>query len=553
MRRWIGPGAVAAFLPVMAPLVVCLAAGSLTASLWLDEILYFYLQSDLALRAAEIGRPSSAVAPWFSSFAFCDVQRLFQALLRPLGLLIETEPELTMRLLPLLSYVGASVLVYRHALRDAGRLDAALRALAFSSLPLVLYYAFEARVYSFTIFLVVLFVTLLDRTEESASTFRYATLGIVGLLTAHAHLWTVCLFVAIAGDAVVRAVRARALGPDVRARLVGSIPAVVLVGAEFVYMKLTDPGNPPYPPFQPQSADFTIRELLISNFAGPMQTQYLVLIRLEGFVLSSLGAALLVAITVLAWRAAGSSRRHDILAACAALLICVVLATAVGFYQHARYHLPLLAALLFYVLPNRGRMHRALLGCLILVNCALMPDTLEQLARKSDGRLLASRIEGRFPDRRSVGIVFQHLPTGGYPFPAHAVALDFYLNALHPDLPAVPLYELPMLGRIDGRRGVYELFASDQARWETSLEIRPELWRRKIAEMPQNVVLVHPFAGVDKSRLQLAVFSSLLESSPGRSRGHIYRGFGFPHHLLVEFPVSRPLSDPETQTKEGRP
>lgn len=539
----------------MAPSVVCLVAGGLTTSLWLDEILYFYLQSDLALRAAEIGRPSSAIAPWFSSFAFCDVQRLFQALLRPLGLRVEAEPEATMRLLPLISYVGTCLLLYRDSVRRAGRFDAILRCLAFSSLPLVLCYAFEARVYSFTAFLVVLLLLLLDRAEQSASPARYATLGAVSLLTAHSHLWTVCLFVAIAGDAALRALRAKAVGPAVRARLAASIPAVLLVGTEFVYMKLTDPGHPPYPAFQPQSAVFTIWELLLSNFAGPMQTQYLVLNRSLGAVLSWLGAALLGGITVLAWRAAGDSRRRDVLAACAALSLCVVLATTVGFYQHARYHLPLLAALLFFVPPSRSNLHRALLGCLILVNLALLPDTLEQLSRKSDGRLIASRIERRFPDRRSVGIVVQHPSTGGYPLPAHSVAIDFYLNALHPDLPAVPLYELPTLGRIDGRRGVYDLFASDQARWESYLAIRPDPWRREIAHLPRNVVLVCPVSGVEKSKLQVAVFSSLLGKAPGRSEGETPSGFGvgFPYHVLLEFPAAQALTAPETQVTEGRP
>ena len=51
---------------LLAPLVVCFWSGLSRASLWLDEITYYYYEGDMALRAAELGRPGSVIAPHLS-------------------------------------------------------------------------------------------------------------------------------------------------------------------------------------------------------------------------------------------------------------------------------------------------------------------------------------------------------------------------------------------------------------------------------------------------------------------------------------------------------
>lgn len=529
---------VAAFGLVLVPALVCIGFGAFRAALWLDEILYFYLQDDLALRASEIGRPTSSFAPYFGNFFFCDVQRLFQSLLRPFGLTVQTQPEATLRLLPLAAFVGASAIIYRRFLRHSGRLDAVLGALAFSSMPLVLHYAFEARVYVFTAFLVVLLLALLARAEEAPTRGRTVALAALGLLTAHTHLWTVCLFAALAADGALRLVRRRGPEPAAVARLAASLPALGLILAEYVFMKLTDPGRPQYPPFRPQPVGLTIEELFVSNFAGPLHLQYYVFHQPSGTILVWAGALLLVALAFLAWRHGDQDRRRNILTAAAALALCGLLAVTFGFYQHARYHLPMLAALLFAFGPPRGSVQRGLLAALVLVNLLLLPDNLEEMDRKSDGRRLASHVTRRFPDRSRVAVVFQNVPTGGYPFPSHSIALDFYLNHLRPNESPVSLYELPELDRVNGRRGVYQFFASDPSLLARTLESRPELWRRRLPSMPANLILINPIWGVEGSQAQITGFLRVLQESPYRRRGSSFMMFGFPHLFMVELPAA---------------
>jgi hypothetical protein len=525
--------------------------GSLWTSLWLDEILYYYLQDDLALRASEIGRPASAFAPFFSNFFFCDLQQFAQALLHPLGLTVLRAPEATLRILPLASFVASCLVFYRVLRSRTGRrADAVLGTLAFSSMPLVLHYAFEARVYAFTTFLALLLVRVLDLSDEAPTVGRTASLVALGLVTAHSHLWTVCLFVALAGDAVLKFWREHRVTPAIRARLAASLPAMVLVAAEWLFMKLTDPGQPLYLPFQPQPIGMTIRELLLSNFAGPMATQYVPLAVPTGTLLSTMGAILLCALTLNAFRSERGDRRRAVVVALAALGVCFLLAVTVGYYQHARYHLPLLAVLLLAVAPPRGFLHRGLLAALLLTNVALLPDNLEEMSRKSDAKRLSTFLLNRFPDRAGLAVLLQNLPTGGYPFPSHSIGLDFYLNVLHPGEREIVLSELPGLDRVNGRRGVYDFFTSDSKLFQSYLESRPDVWRRRLPRMPTNLVLIHPVWGIEGSRDQLDDFARILYESRQRILGPVRYLYGFPHSVLIELPTSSPPNAPAPEPSQ---
>lgn len=529
------------------PASVCIAGGSLQTSLWLDEILYFYLQSDFALRAAEIGRSGSWFAPYFSSFFFCDVQRLGEALLGAAGLTWSTSPEIVLRAVPLVSFVGACYVFYSSIRRRSGsRFDAVLGTLAFSSMPLILHYVFEARVYIFTVLLVVVLMELLERTDAEPSPAKVAGLVVLGLLTVHSHPWTVCLFLALAGDAAVRFVRERCFSPTVVGRVAAALPAIALTGTEWLLMKWTDPGRPQYLPFRPQPLFLTVREILLSNFAGPMITQYLVLSVRTGFLLCVAGAFLLIAVTLNAMREGGGERRPAIGVAVSGLGVCVLLAVSVGYYQHARYHLPLIAALLFAVVVPRGPVHRALLAGLVVTNLALLPDAIEQISRKSDGKGLATSLLRRFPDRSGFAVLVQHVPTGGYPFPSHSIVLDFYLNVLHPGAPEVRILELPHLERVNGRRGVYDFFACDPELFVKYFESRPDLWRRRLAEIPKDLVLIHPVWGTVESRAQLDAFARALLENGQRELGAVLPFNGFPHSVLIELTrkESTPMKEP---------
>jgi hypothetical protein len=533
-----------AFLVALLPAGVCVAFGCLRAPLWLDEILYYYLQDDLVLRAAEIGRPASGIAPYFSNFFFCDLQRLVQATLGAIGLTIRREPEAVLRILPFASFVGACLVLYVAFRRSSGPLDALLGTLTFSSMPLVLYYGFEARVYAFTAFLVVVLLAALDRIPDRLSARHAATLAALGLVTAHTQLWTVCLFAVLAADAGLRLFVTRKAHSDVVARLAASLPALALIAAEYLYMRATDPGRPVYPPFLPQPVGFTLYELLVSNFSGPLHLQYVILHRHAlGEALAFCGVALLGGLVVFAWRAGGSARRRAIGVALAALGLCAAVAVTLGYFQHARYHLPLLAALLFAVGPPRSSLARGLSAALLLVNVLLLPDVIEEADRKSDGRRLAGYVSWRFPDR-AAGLIFQNVVTGGYQLPTYSIATDFYLNVLHPERPAVPLYEFPDLKRVNGRRGVYDLFAAGPEGLARIMKPMPEAWSRALEKAPPNLLLVHPIWGIPGSQQQVSALIGTLEASVTRRRTATFSLNGFPHLFAVEFTGAPPASTP---------
>ena len=162
-------GVAGALVAVLLPLVLVGYLGAGSASLWLDEITYYRLQGDLAFRAAEIGRSGSAIAPFFSNFFFCDIQRAFQAPIVALGLIRPLEhPEWLVRALPIVAYAATALLIVLWRIRREG--DAAtalLGGLLFAGAPIFLFYAFEGRVYAFVSLLAVALLMLLERASRS--------------------------------------------------------------------------------------------------------------------------------------------------------------------------------------------------------------------------------------------------------------------------------------------------------------------------------------------------------------------------------------------------
>ena len=115
-----------------------------------------------------------------------------------MGWTVYREPELFLRFSSIVSYAVAVVVLYvflRRRLSHRG--DALLGAAAFATTPIFLHYAFEARVYAMATMLVVLTVVAVERAAERPSRPRLALAALLGLLTVHAHIWTVCLFGAL--------------------------------------------------------------------------------------------------------------------------------------------------------------------------------------------------------------------------------------------------------------------------------------------------------------------------------------------------------------------
>ncbi len=322
---------------ILAPLAVCVANGLVHASLWLDEITYYYMEDDLALRAAELGRPGSAVAPHLGVFFYCDVQRLFHAIVRPLGLTLARDPELYLRLLSLIAYGIAALALYALTRRRGGSAsDAALVACAFSSTPILLHYAFEGRVYELTTMLLVFVGIGVQRAARRPSPGRLLLVAAVASVAADSHLWTLCLFGPLLLVATVDAARARRITPWSAAAAAAAIPALVLIGVQILYMRATDPGAALFPAFRPQPPLATLLQLAFSNFFGVLQTQYVVGESLATAIPAWIGGGALVCLLAASsWPSpsngeAGRARRWSV-AVALSFALCWLLAVTYGY------------------------------------------------------------------------------------------------------------------------------------------------------------------------------------------------------------------------------
>jgi hypothetical protein len=352
---------------VLAPLAVCVASGLVHASLWLDEITYHYMEDDLALRAAELGRQGSSVAPRLGIFFYCDVQRVFHAMVRPLGLTLARDPELCLRLLSLIAYAIAVVALYAFARKRGGRaVDAALVAGAFGSMPILVHYAFEGRVYELTTMLLVLIGIAVHGAARRPSPGRLVLVAALAAVAAHSHLWTLCLFGPLLLVAALDVARARRMTPWAAAAVAGAIPAWIGGGALVCLLGLS---------------------------AWPSRT----------------GGE------------EGDARRFSSTVACA-FVSCWLLAITYGYYRHASYHVPLLGVLFVAVALVPTRVKRLLFGLIIAVNVALLPSTIRAIELKGSVRQVAQLILAS--GTRDVSVVCQHVVIGGFPVPAQAICLD---------------------------------------------------------------------------------------------------------------------------------
>jgi hypothetical protein len=522
------------------PFVAAVASGLVHASLWLDEVTYGYLEDDLALRASELGRAGSSVAPRLGVFFYCDLQRGFHQVVRAFGLTLHRDPELYLRLLSLMAFAaGIAALYVFTRRRTASPLDATLVAGAFGSTPILLHYAFEARVYIFSTLLVVLVGVAVDAAARRPSAGRLLLLGVLAAAAAHSQLWTLCLFFPLLLAGAVDAARARRLTAWSRAAMAAALPALAVIGVQVLYMRATDPGAPLFPVFRRTPPLVTLEQLVFSNFFGILQTQYVVGEALRTAIPAWVGGATLVLLLALAL-AEGHSRPPDggpggkrwAAVAAAAFAFCWLLAVTYGYYTHARYHVPLLGAVFVVLGAGSARTRRLLLALLLTVNVALLPATIRAISLKGSMKQVADRIERS--GRRDVTVVCQHVVTGGFVLPAQAIVLDFYLNVLHPGEPEIPILELPDLSRVNGRRGVYDLFAGGAPTLEQYLSSRPDLWRARRAALTPHLYVLRQLWNVEAGVRQNEDFARFVLASGDRSVTAKLFVPGFPRSVLVE-------------------
>jgi hypothetical protein len=523
---------------LFAPLAAMLALGAGSAALWLDEITYFRLQSDFALRAAEIGRSGSAIAPFFSNFLYCDVQRATQAFLGASGLVrFETSPEWLVRSLSTAAYAATVVLIALRARRRETPWSGIVGALLFATAPVFLYYAFEARVYALVSFLVVL---LLERIESAAARLTPAsalTVVFLGVLVARFHLWTLCLFAALLVRAALEALRRRRATPLVGALLAASVPAIGTILLEYGFMKATQPPEPLFALFSRQPLGGTLAQTGLSIFEGPLQVQFvfqqpLVRVFVAG-CLVLLGLLVIGALrepepegTFGARSAAG--------VALGALAISVALAVGFGYFVHGRYQVPLFAAL-FWAIARGLSSRRSLLLALLLVagEAVLLPSSAAAIRAKSnDGEIAGAVLKGG--DRAAAAVIVQHGVISGYPAPHHTIGLDFYLNDVHPDGDPIPIFELPDLRPTQGVHGTYRYFNGGESLLARSLEIRPEVFRAWAdREARADVWVIQPLWDVAPSRAQVTALLGVLVGE----RHYVVEGRfvapGYPRALVI--------------------
>lgn len=523
---------------VLAPLAVCLVSDVIHASLWLDEVTYHYYEGDTVLRATELGRPGRSLVPYIGVFFHCDVQRLLHASVRPFGLTLAGDPELYLRFSSVAWYLIATLALYAYLRRRlTRRLDAFLGAMAFGSTPLILHYAFEARVYGMTTMLVVLLLIAIDRAAEKTSPARLATVALLALVTAHSHLWTLPLFGAIVVVAALQVHRTRVLTPWARSAAAAALPALALIGAETLYMMLTDPGGPLFPPFERQPGLYTLYQLLISNFAGVRQTQYVVMLPVVTVAIVLTASFVLLGLALLSARdhreAPDKSRESDWPSVTVlSFFFCWALAVLHGHFMHARYHLPLMGAFFFAVARTASRPKRLALSLLVACHLALLPSTVEAIHLKGGMKQVSELI--RRHGSRDVSVVCQHVLSGLFTLPAQAMVLDFYLNFLHPGQPPIPIHEMPDLALINGRRGVYDLFAGGEPMLRHYLASKPDLWRKKLDEMRPHLFVLQQVWNVEEGNQQNQDFAGVVQERGDREVVGKYFVPGFPKTFVVE-------------------
>lgn len=528
-----------ALVVVLAPLGIVTFLGAGSASLWLDEITYFRLQSDVALRAAEIGRPGSAVAPFFSNFFFCDVQRAFQAMIVALGLIRPGQgPEWLVRALSLVSYAATAILIVFWPVRRGGSvLTSLVGGLLFAGAPIFLFYAFEGRVYAFVSFLIVVLLIAVERASRGPGPGRLVLVAILGVAVARLHLWTLCLFVSLLLWGIVEAIRRRRVTPPVKAVLASSLPGLGVIGLEYVCMKATQPPDPLFRLFERQPLSWTLEQTVLSIFSGPGQVQH-AFQGLQGTLFVVLCVAVFAFLAVAACRAPRSEgvfgAPDAAVVAVGALIFSVALAVGFGYFVHGRYQVPLVAAL-FYAVARGLSTRRDRLLALLLVSAeiVLLPQTAAAIRAKSNDGEISRLILGN-GDRTSADVIVQHGVISGYPAPHHAIGLDFYLNDLHPKEAPIPIFELPDLKATNGDHGTYRYFNGGEPLLARTLEVpldRFRAWAR--TQGRPDVWVVQPLWRFKPSEEQAAALLGLLVDEAGYKVAGQFVAPGYPAARVV--------------------
>lgn len=503
------------------PLVACLASGALRGSLYLDEITYWYYERSDSLRALESGRPGSRVAPYFVNFFFCDIQKIFHAIVGALGLTLQRDPELFFRGLSLISFiacvVGLFVLTYRESRSWWWSVAAAL---AFSACPLFLFYAFDARVFGFSTLTVILYLTLFVTALRSPRRrWLWIAGGLAGIFAVHVQVWVVCLCFALGLAGLIRILCTRRLS-EIPVFLSLTLPAGVWTAAEAYYIRYgPQQGGSGFPLFSPASFAFLGARTLKGPFfpwtSSPLPFW-------ELFSVQVLVCLLLSA----AYDLSRSREGLFVISAVVSIVISVLIGWQMGFLLVPRYQVPLFGAVFFSLIFIRRTSTRVILGLLVAIEVLLIPSSVAQIKSKANGKAIAEVIQQESPRVRTA-VVLQHSLRLGYPDPLHEFVLHFYLDELNPTKPRIHFFELPSLRDVTGEEGVRRYFNGGIALRDLYASIPAEEWRRWLGSCPYDRVwTVLPVPAIQLEREQANAFVESLARSGFRRAGEAGGFFG---------------------------
>lgn len=497
----------------LAPLAACIARGSVHASLWLDEIQYWYFEQNRALRGIETRRPGSVIAQFFTNYFYCDIQRFFHALVRPFGLTLQRDPELYLRLLSLLSIAAAAIAIYAFAFRlTRDWWWSTVSALLVGASPVLLFYAFEARMWAFATLCTVAYLVLLASALLRPSAAKLIAGALLGIFLGHVYIYAACLFGAIAIAAALRFAIARDRN-ELRTLAAFALPGGITTACEAAFIIKTYPATGAgLPLFKPQPFGYFVSVTLSVFSSTGLSTPLSVLHFLSLVFLGATLAAVLVAL-----------RRSPLLvipsAAMLALLAIMILGTTRGYVIAPRYEVPLIGALLCSFAVAFTKESRICITLFVLVELFAVPSAVRDTFLKANGKPIAAMVE-QLPGTRTAVIV-QHALRLGYPDPLHTFVLSFYLHR------QVPIHELPSLRDVTGREGVLSYFDGGPPLLREYASSPEGVWEQQLRAAPwDRVWLVTPVPRIEAEAQQSARFRTALANSGFRLvRGRLVSGY----------------------------
>jgi hypothetical protein len=533
---------------VLGPLLACIAAGSVHATLWLDEILYWYYERNPGLRAIENMRPGSRVAPLFMNYFYCDIQRVAHSVLRLFGLTLGADPELYLRFLSIVSFAAGAVIVYVLTSRESRSWWWSVAAgLVVSASPLLLFYAFEARVSAFATLGVIVDLALLACALRSTASFRLRIAGaIFGIFLGHLHVWIVCLFAGLCVAAIVRFVISRNR-QELWTVAAFALPGAIIASTEAELIMLTNPpSGHSFPLYLPQAFGLLWHRMLAGSFSVARAAPPAILKPVfHGASIPLL--VLLVAVVLVAIDLRRSPLVVIPLSAALALPISLLVGANFGHLIIPRYLVPLVGALLFSLTFAMSRRARVCVALLAVIEIVLLPsNAITLIAAKGNGKQLATVIETQAP-REKTAVVVQQSIRLGYPDPLHNFVLHFYLDELHPGAPPIRLLELPSLRDITSIEGVREYFGGGPELAERYTSTPTAEWEGWLKAAPfDRIWFVVPVPTVQAEEDQFEAFTATLaKSGYTLDRAHVFVAPGYPRTQVGLF-VRLDRNDPAT-------